>query len=201
MEGAFRAARRKPFVRPVWALVALVAAIGCARTPEGSGRMPPPLDVTYSDGAAGLKKLWEDILVAAQKDDRERVHALVASLTMSDEDLVALFGAERGRALLPRYLPMISTLVNAGAMELVARITERKYDEIEVFSVDEKGSDADRATLRALVVRTPVYGVRVKRKGGVGALRYDFFVYRNGHWVTGNLLAKYLTAPPADGGR
>jgi len=181
---------RTPRMRVVVAAVLL--AIGCQSQPQGDGRIPPPLDTTYPDGADGLKKLWSDILRASIRDDRERVHTLMASLIMSDDDLIWLFGDELGRKLQPRYVPMVSRLVNVGAMELVAQVSDRKYDDVEVFLVDEKGSDADRATLRALKAKVPVYGVRVKKKEQSFGLRYDFFVYRNGHWVTGNQLAKYL---------
>jgi hypothetical protein len=176
------------------ALLPLLA--GCPRsTPAGDGRMPPPLDTTYADGPDGLRKLWGDILGAARKDDRERVHTLV----MSDEDLDALFGVERARWLRPRYLPMLSTLINIGSMELVARVLERNYDDVEVFAITDGGTPEDRATLRALPPGTPVYAVRVKKKGEAKGLRYDFFVYRGGRWVTGNQIAKYLVdRPPLD---
>lgn len=172
----------------------LLMIAGCpAKVPESDGRMPPPLDQRYPHGPDGLKALWTDILTAAQKDERERVHVLMASLMMSDADLDGLFGVEPAKWLRPRYLPMMATLVNIGSMELVARVDERKYDDIEVIPVDEKGGEADRATLRALPPGTNVYNVRVKRKVDVKGLLYTFFVYRNGHWVTGNELAtKYL---------
>jgi hypothetical protein len=41
--------------------------------------------------------------------------------------------------------------------------------------------------------------VRVKRKSEAKGLRYDFFVYQNGFWRTGNLLGKFLLPPPALG--
>lgn len=180
------------------ALVALVLSWGCRSQPASDGRNPPLLERSYSDGASGLQELWSDILRAAQRDERERVHLLMASLIMTDEDLDALFGVEQAKTLRPRYLPMIGTLVNIGAMELVAQIVDKKYDDIEVFRVDDQGSTADRATLAALPRGTAVYGLRVKKKSERLGLRYDFFVYRKGRWVTGNLLAKYLLS--RDGG-
>ncbi|MSP63091.1 MAG: hypothetical protein EXR72_22690 [Myxococcales bacterium] len=187
----------------LFAAAALLLA-GCpASTTQDQGRMPPPLDTAYPDGPEGLKKIWTDILTAGRRDERERVHTLMASFVMSDEDLTVLLGEEKGRYLLPRYLPMIATLVNIGSMELVAQIDEKKFDEIEVVAIDEQGSDIDRATLAALKVKTPVYSVRVLRKEKRDGfrLRYDFFVYRNGHWITGNQLAKkYLVAERPDAG-
>ena len=43
---------------------------------------------------------------------------------------------------------------------------------------------------------TPIYTVRIKKKTEASGLRYDFFVYRNGFWRSGNQLGKYLGPPP-----
>jgi hypothetical protein len=182
------------------AVAAALLLAGCPEPPKDTGRMPPPLDTTYAGDAAGLTSLWRDILKASIHDERERVHTLMASFIMSDDDLVAVFGDEKGRWLQPRYLPMISTLVNQGSMELVAQISDRKYDDVEVFAIDEKGTDVDQALLAALKVKQPVYSVRVKKKGEARGLRYDGFLYRNGHWVTTNQLAAKYLVTPKDGG-
>src|SRR4051812_26455089 len=100
---------------------AFVPLGGCERSkPQLDGQPLPKTEKAYRPGADGLRELWADILEAARKDDRERVHELMASTIMSDADLVALFGDERARYLKPRYLPMIAQLVNVGALELVA---------------------------------------------------------------------------------
>ncbi len=181
-------------------LAAVLALGGCPKAPpEGDGRNPPPLERSYAGDADGLHAIWADILAASQHDERERVHHLMASFTMTDEDLDAVFGVEQARFLRPRYLSMIATLVNIGSMELVARITERAYDDVEVVPVAERGTDADRAALRAMHVSGPVFHVRVKRKGEARGLLYPLFFYRNGHWVTANDLGRYF-APTPDGG-
>ena len=59
--------------------------------------------------------------------------------------------------------------------------------------------DTDQAIKSALVQPVPFYTVRVKRKSEAKGLRYDFFVYQNGFWRTGNLLGKFLLPPPALG--
>src|SRR5207247_1523850 len=129
----------RTIVRSLLVLLAAAVAAGCSsRAPEPPRKGPPPLEPRYEDGAAGLRALWSDLLAAARRDERDKVHDLMASLTMSEEDLVALFGAERGRWLAPRYAPMIARLVNIGAMELVAQIADRKYDDVEVYPVDER---------------------------------------------------------------
>lgn len=151
---------------------------------------------TYPDGAAGLKRLWSDILLAAQKDDRNRVHDLLASQAMSQAELARLFGAERGKQLWPRYDSLIISLANLGTIELSAQVYEKKYDDVAVVRVDEQPAaeqlPADQAVLAALVEKQPLYMVRLKRKTEDKGLRYDFFVYLDGHWRTGNLLGKYM---------
>lgn len=187
-------------MRAIAGLLGCLLLAGCPSSPAGDGRNPPPLDTQYPGTPDGLKQLFTDILTAAQRDDRDRVHALMASLILSDQDLIDLFGAEEGKRLQPRYVPMIGTLVNIGSMELVATISDRKYDLVEVFPIDEHGSATDRATVAALKERLPVYGVRMKKKGDTRGTRYDFFVYKRGHWMTGNLLAKYLVPASPDAG-
>jgi hypothetical protein len=177
---------------------------GCAKLMGygDGGKAPQPIK-QYADGADGLKALFTDVLTAAQKDDRDRVHDLFATLRMSDDDLRALFGA-RAATLAPRYHLIMETLVNRGSVELVAQVYERKYDDVEVVQVESSGpiresTPADRLVARALVTPMPLYAVRIKKAGEPRGLRYDFFFYRNGKWLTGNQLGKFLDAA-VDGG-
>ena len=157
---------------------------------------------TYQNSPEELKRLWGDILYNCQKDDRGRVHDLMASLIMTPPELEGLLGKEQGKALGPRYLAMMGSLVNAGAVELVAHVYEKKYDDIAVNRIDDV-PDADKADTDRNVVLAlqkagavpPFYTVRVKRKTEKRGLRYDFFVYLNGFWRSGNLIGKFL--PPA----
>jgi hypothetical protein len=82
-------------------------------------------------------------------------------------------------------------------VELVAQVYERKYDSVEVLPIETVGAivnstPADRQVARAQQKPLPLYAVRIKRGGDTRGLRYDFFVYLNGHWRTGNQLGKYL---------
>ena len=172
--------------------------LACKQQRQVEGQALPVPEKQYPAGPEGLKSLWTDILVAAQKDEREKVHDLMASMIMTDADLNALFGPQRGAWLKPRYLPMVSRMANIGAMELVSQIADRKYDDIEIFTTSATSSDpAERVVFEALVEKVPVYGVRVKQKTETRGLRYDFFVYREGRWVTGNQISKYLMPPDA----
>jgi hypothetical protein len=183
-------------------LVMALALGGCPR-PSGGGAVP-----SYPDGAAGLEALFSDVLEAARRDDRGRVHDLFASTLMNQSDLEALFGAERARELGPHYQALMGTLINRGAVELVAQIYERKYDAVEVLKVVSASgrlSPADAAVLAALKLPLAVYSVRLKRHTEDRGLRYDFFFYRRGRWLTGNQLGRFLEptkpeppwAPPA----
>jgi hypothetical protein len=177
-------------------LLAVLLASGCSRImgTSDAGRAAEPIR-QYPDGADGLKALFSDVLDAARKDDRQRVHDLLASLIMTDEDLRALFGAQ-GAELKGRYVKLMETLVNRGAVELVAQVYERKLDTVEVLPME---GEVAQAIARAAVQPLKLYSVRIRRAADDKGLRYDFFLYRDGKWRTGNLLGKYL-APARDGG-
>ena len=97
---------------------------------------------------------------------------------------------------MPRYQALTGTLANIGAVELVATVYEKKYDDVVVTRVDELPADkkdpVDGAAQAALLQKVPMYTVRIKRKTEPSGLRYNFFFYRDGRWRTGNQLGKYL---------
>jgi hypothetical protein len=173
------------------------AFAGCKRPP------PEPLVKAgmYGSSAEELQRLWHDILAACKADDRNRVHELMRSFVMTAPELSSLLGPTQGSALWARYQAMLGSLVNAGAVELVAHVYEKKYDDISVTRIDQlplpEQTDTDRALLAALVNKPPIYTVRVKRKTEAKGLRYDFFVYLDGYWRSGNLLGKFLPPVPA----
>ena len=140
---------------------------------------------------------------------------------MTQAELAGLIGPQKAGELWPRYQAMMGSLCNAGAVELVAHVYEKKYDDVSVTRIDppppEAGSpparptapseaaklidltepvDTDRAVQKALVRPMPFYTVRIKKKTEAKGLRYDFFVYQNGFWRSGNLLGKFLAPPP-----
>jgi hypothetical protein len=183
-----------------WLCAALILFIGgCAKLMGYSDGGPRASTIrSYPDGVEGLRQLAGDLLDAAKQDDRDRVHDLLATTIMSDGDLEALFGPS-SKDLAPRYRKLMETLVNRGAVELVAQVYERKLDTVEIVQVDLGAKDAsadDRALSKALRTPVPFYSIRFRRAGDQLGLRYDFFFYRNGKWLTGNQLAKYLSAKP-----
>lgn len=187
---------------------------------------------TYGDTPEELHRLWSAILAACQSDDRGRVHDLLASLIMTQAELAELIGPQKASELWPRYQAMMGSLCNAGAVELVAHVYEKKYDDVSVTRIDPPSpkasspparptapgeaaapapaeapeqadlndltnlTDTDRAVQKALLRPMPFYTVRIKKKTEAKGLRYDFFVYQNGFWRSGNLLGKFLTPPP-----
>lgn len=167
-------------------LLATMLLAGCARHSSGSFFVAPQ----YADGPAGLKQLWTDILDAAKGDERERVHDLMATTFMSDADLKRLFG-DKAAELVPRYHQLMGTLVNRGAVELVANVFDRKYDTIDVVS-DEN----DAPLTAALVEPHPLYSVRVHKASEPRGLRYDAFFYLDGKWRTANQLGKFVAPEP-----
>jgi hypothetical protein len=165
---------------------------------------------SYPDGADGLQQLFADVLKAGQADDRDRVRELFQSLKMTRPELDGLFGA-RAAELASPYEEMMSSLMNRGAVELVALIYEKKYDEVEVRPLSLEVPLADGTTLapgervygplpradeaalaRDLVRRPPLYTVGLRKHGAIGGSRYNFFFYSGGHWRTGNELGKLL---------
>lgn len=80
----------------------------------------------------------------------------------------------------------------------MAHVYEKKYDDVAVTRIDTVAApelvDTDQAVKSALVQPVPFYTVRVKRKSEAKGLRYDFFVYQNGFWRTGNLLVVLAAA-------
>ncbi|HEX2572201.1 MAG TPA: hypothetical protein VH877_21835 [Polyangia bacterium] len=187
----------------VWVLALTLVLgnwLGCrSSAPASDHDQPPPPPRIYAPTGEGLRELWLDVLTAAQKDQRERVRDLMASMVMTPEDLVALFGRERTQYLAPRYAPLMKRLVYQGSLELVAQVYERKYDDVETFIVDGKANAVDRAIVASLPSGVQVFGVRLKRKEDKLGLRYDFFVYRRERWLTGNQIGKYLLDADAGG--
>jgi hypothetical protein len=184
------------------ALSLSLSTAGCAKlmgyTDAGKGE---PIK-QYPDGPDGLKALFEDILEAARKDDRQRVHDLMASTVMTDADLRALL--PDAPTLQGRYTKLMETLVNRGSVELVVQVYERKLDAVEVIAIDpaaKDAGDADRALAKALATPIKWYSVRIKKAADQKGLRYDFYFYRNGKWLTGNQLGKFVPGyQPRDGG-
>ncbi|MCS6912160.1 MAG: hypothetical protein RMK29_06810 [Myxococcales bacterium] len=150
----------------------------------------------YPDGSAGLQQLWQEVLRACQRDERQRVHDLLASMMMTQRELAELLGPHRAAALWPRYQALMGSMINPGSVELVAYVYEKKYDDVAVIRVDTlpeaEQQPTDRQVLAAMVQKRPLYAVRLKRKSEAKGLRYDFFVYLAGRWRTGNQLGKYL---------
>jgi hypothetical protein len=148
----------------------------------------------YAAGADGLRALWADILDAAKKDDRDRVHDLMATTLLSDADMKRLFGA-KADALLPRYHMLMGNLINRGSVELVANVYEHKYDTVDAFAAD------DAALATALVEPHALFAARVRKAPDERGLRYDGYFVLDGTWKTLNQLGKFIDVVPATPGK
>ena len=190
-------------------VVAMLGGGGCSKLLSEPELVPG----TYGDGDKELRRMWTDLLVAAQRDDRQKVVAMMNSMRMSPQELAMLIGEDKAKRFWPRYELLARPLMGPAAAELVASIYEHHYDDVEVVRADtlptDSQSDSERVVTRTLVKPTPFYRVRVIRKGQPGAIRYDFFVYQHGYWRTGRELGKFLeplaplnpAAKPAEPGK
>jgi len=161
-------------------VVALVLVAGCKRSGPRVYVQPH-----YPGGAEGVRALWSDILDAAKKDDRDRVHDLMATTLLSDAEMKRLFGA-KADALLPRYHMLMGSLINRGSVELVANVYEHKYDTVDGFAAD------DAAVAAAMVEPHPLFAARVRKGNEERGLRYDGYFVLDGTWKTVNLLGKFI---------
>jgi hypothetical protein len=180
-------------MRRLAALALLLSLPGCKQNRSPRVYVQPH----YAAGAEGVRALWSDILDAAKKDDRDRVHDLLATTLLSDAEMKRLFGP-KADALLPRYHQLMGNLINRGAVELVANVYEHKYDAVDAFAAD------DAAIATALVEPHPLFAARVRKSAEDRGLRYDGFFTLDGTWKTFNQLGKFIDvvqpptpAPPA----
>jgi hypothetical protein len=169
-------------------VIALLLVAGCK--PHSSGHFVQP---HYADGADGLRAMWSDILDAAKKDDRDRVHDLLATTLLSDAEMKRLFGA-KADALLPRYHQLMGNLINRGAVELVANVYEHKYDAVDGFASE------DPALATALVEPHPLFAARVRKSTETRGLKYEAFFMLDGRWKTLNQLGKFVDIIPPPSG-
>ena len=176
-------------MRRLAALALLVFITGCKQHSGPRVYVQPH----YAAGADGLRALWSDILDAAKKDDRDRVHDLMATTLLSDAEMKRLFGA-KADALLPRYHMLMGNLINRGSVELVANVYEHKYDAVDAFAAD------DPAIAAALVEPHALFAARVRKATEERGLRYDGYFTLDGTWKTLNQLGKFIDVVPPPSG-
>jgi len=170
------------------AFVALLLLVGCKQHSGPRVYVQPH----YAPDANGLRAMWADILDAAKKDDRDRVHDLMATTLLSDAEMRRLFGPEAD-ALLPRYHQLMGNLINRGSVELVANVYEHKYDAVDGFAAE------DPAIATALVEPHALFAARVRKSSEDRGLRYDGYFVLDGTWKTFNQLGKFIDVvqPPS----
>lgn len=152
---------------------------------------------TYGEGADGLKGLWNDVLAKATAGDEAGVSAMLEKMVMTEADFAGVFPEDKAKELAPKYTEKFSKAWPKEAKNIVAKVKERAYDEVEVVehtaSKDGSGGDkSDKKVLSTLNEGTKMYIVRIKKKGEKAGLRYDSFFYVNGAWKTGLKLTKLL---------
>lgn len=170
------------------------ALVGCSKSQRS--HVEPG---QYGGNEAEFLRFWRELLTAAERDYRQQATAMMSSLRMSPAELALLFGEEKARRFWPRYELLSRPLLGPAAAELVAKVYEYRYDDVEVSRIDllanESLSDKEKAVKRALIVQIPVYRARVFRKGQPHGNKYEFFVYLHGYWRTGRDLGQFLDPP------
>lgn len=184
-------------------LVLMMGPSGCEQRPRGP-RPPEAFNLapgTYDESQAGLQRFWQDVLTACQRDQRERVHDLLASLALTRGELAELVGPALAGELWTRYLAQMGSMANSGAVELVGFVYEKKLDEVAVMPVATAVPDggvtapggSDPALLKALATPRSVYAVVLRKKPAEKGLRYGGLVYLSGRWRSAGPVAKLLS--------
>ena len=179
------------------ALVAVFAATLSLSFAQDGGGAPaaPAAPTVYPEGVDGLKQLWGDLLKKAGDGDADGLKAMLDKMILTDADFAALLGDEKAKEVAPKYVDKVAKLWPGEAVNLIAKVKDRKYDEVEVSEATaaKDATGRDRKVLIALKEGTKMYSVRIKRKGEKTGTRYDSFFYVNGGWKAGtNALPKLL---------
>lgn len=143
----------------------------------------------YPAGAAGLRAFWSDLLQAARRDDRDRVHQFMASTLLSDAEFDRLLGP-RAAPLRARYHHLMAALINRGGLDLVGQVYEKKLDTVDVIP-----DDTEAQLQAALKEPHPLFSARVRKASDQLGLRYDGYLYLDGRWRTLNQLNRFMDAP------
>jgi hypothetical protein len=152
-------------------------------TKQSAGGISP-----YAGSPTGLAIFWLEVLELAHMGDDAKVGEKLASLQLRREDLDELFGPGAGQRLWSEYCKAFASFIGEGANEIVKKIRERKYDDVEVLPLNGvRTADlaaADRKTADPLRTNAPVFTVRLKRTEEQDGIRIDTFVFLDGSWRT-----------------
>lgn len=139
----------------------------------------------------GLAVLWLEILELAHAGHDDQVAERLTQLALRPTDLDALFGAGTGERLWSEYARAFASFTGAGAKEIVQKIRERRYDDVEVIACPAAcegerlpGNCGGDKNLLPLRCNAQVFSIRLKRADEADGIRIDTFVYVEGGWRT-----------------
>lgn len=184
--------------RPLALAFVLLALGGCDRI------QPPDPDVAAPDGPDDpqhLQAAFEEIVAAARREDAAAVLAGLERFLLTREELVALFGPERGEAVWPGYSDEVAGALRAEAAQVIIARVRDGLTEVRVDRVGPaypaRTTPGDQAMLDAFVPRgLAMYSVWLRKPGETLGLRFNGFIFRDGRWRA--LLKAYAHFPQAD---
>ena len=148
-----------------------------------------------------LAIFWLEVLELAHAGDDEGVAKRLAGLALRREDLDELFGEGAAKRLWQDYAQAFASFASEGAREIVQKIRERRYDDVEVLPLTgvraETLAPADRPSAEPLRTNSSVYTVRLKRTEEPDGIRIDTFVFIDGSWRTALKVGRRLLANAA----
>ena len=79
--------------------LSLLATSGCLKLLTEKPLEPG----SYGSTEPELLRLWQDVLEAAKRDDRDKLTELMSSMRLSQDELATLVGDDKARRFWPRY--------------------------------------------------------------------------------------------------
>src|SRR5439155_14580311 len=115
----------------------------------------------YPDGADGLKALWTDVLTKAQAGQDDAVRGMLEKMTMADTDFAAVIADDaKAKDVSAKYAERFAKTWPNEAKNILAKVKERKYDEVEATEVTaaaEQQTANDKKVIAALKPGTKMY--------------------------------------------
>ncbi len=175
-----------------------LALLGCHAV-----QPPEETDVpTAPDDWRHVRDDFRGIVELAAKGDEGAIRERLKTYLLTEEEVLRLFGPERGPRVWKGYDEVIAAdLLKEAPSQLVARVKEGH----SVVDVDRLGSDkpqyttpGDQRMIAAMVEKHTVYNLRLRKPDDPLGLRLDGFLYLDGKWRFLFKAYNHLD-PPAEG--
>ena len=117
------------------------------------------MSLAYSGSQTGLTIFWLEVLEMAHASDDAAVAQRLATLQLRRDDLDELFGKGAAQRLWPEYVRAFGSFAGEGAAEIARKIRERRYDDVEVLSLNGRASELPPAERRTADRSAPPPGL------------------------------------------